>query len=448
MIKYYSTNKEIKNGYQDLVTFKEALLMGMAPDNGLFMPTEIPKITKNEVLELKNKPYKDIAFSILKKFLKDEISDKQLKYICDDAYNFEVPIENIDKEIFLVRMGHGPTASFKDFAARFMARAMHTLKHDDKEITILVATSGDTGSAVGQAFHSLKGIRVFILYPRNEVSPIQKKQLDSIGDNVTSIAVDSKFDDCQKLLKQAFADPDIKKLNLTTGNSINIGRILPQIVYYFYSYAHVAEDFEELFFSIPSGNFGNSLGCELARRMGLPVKLLISVNENDEFPVFLDTEKYKPVFPSKSCLSNSMNVGNPSNLARYFNLYGGIVDKFGVVHKQPSIEKIKEHITSISINDDDTIKTINEVYKKYNILLEPHGAVGVAALFKYFKDNNKRKSVVLETAHPAKFPEVIEEELGIKPEIPNNLKKILKRKSNPINVENNYKKIKEIILNS
>lgn len=446
-ILYYSTNKNLNNGFKKKVTFKEALFIGLAPDNGLFMPTKIPLISKNEILKLKEKPYHKVAYKILKLFLENEISDNDLKEIVKRAYNFEVPIEKLENLTYIARLDQGPTASFKDFAARFMARVMLKLKPKDKEITILVATSGDTGSAVGEAYRGLEGFKVYTLYPKNEVSKIQKKQLDSIGKNVKSIAIDGKFDDCQRLVKEAFSDKELKKLNLTSANSINIGRILPQIVYYFYSYIKTAKNFEEIIFSAPSGNFGNSLGCEIARRMGLPVKkIIIAVNENDEFPRFLDTREYKKIEPSRHCLSNAMNVGNPSNLARYFDLYSGTIDKEGIVYKMPNIEEMRKNLFSVSISDEDTIKTIKEIYNKNKLVIEPHGAVGIAAMKKYFKENEKILTICLETADSAKFPEIIQKELNIKPEIPENLEKFNKRKGDANNLPNDYDRLKEYLL--
>lgn len=445
-ILYYSTNRNLDSGFKDKVTFQEALFKGLASDKGLFMPTDIPKFSDEEILALKKKPYPEIAFAVLNKFLKDDLSESDLRYITKDAYDFPVPIEKVD-DYYIARLDRGPTASFKDFAARFMARAMQRLKDKDKDITILVATSGDTGSAVGQAFHGLEGIKVFILYPEKEVSKIQKKQLDSIGDNVQSISVDAKFDDCQKLVKEAFTDDDLKSLNLTSANSISIGRVLPQIVYYFYCYSHVAKDLEKVVFSIPSGNFGNSLGCEIARRMGLPVeKIIIAVNENREFPDFLMSGEYHKIEPSIACLSNAMNVGNPSNLARYFELYSGTVDKEGIVHKMPDITEMRKNLVSYPVTDAETVDTIKEVYDKFKVIVEPHGAVGVCALKKYFKDDDKCKAVVLETADPAKFPEIIIKELGIEPELPENLRKLNKRTGKSLELKNNYDDFKELLL--
>ena len=254
---------------------------------------------------------------------------------------------------------------------------------------------------------------------------MQKRQLDSIGGNVKAISIKGKFDDCQKLVKEAFADSELSSLNLTSANSINIARILPQIAYYFYAYANTAENFESIVFSVPSGNFGNSLGCEIARRMGLPVeKLIIATNENNEFPEFLNTGIYQKIEPSRKCLSNAMNVGNPSNLARYFDLYGGNLDKDGIAHKMPDLNEMRKHIFSAAISDEETIETIREFYRKYNLIIEPHGAVAVKALQKYSENNKFSKAVCIETADPAKFPETIEKALGITPSTPHQLANI------------------------
>ncbi|MBN1829537.1 MAG: threonine synthase, partial [Deltaproteobacteria bacterium] len=297
-----------------------------------------------------------------------------------------------------------------------------------------------TGSAVGEAFKGVEGIDVQILYPRNEVSGRQKKQLDAIGGNVKTVAVDGKFDDCQNLVKDAFADPDLLRFNLTSANSINFGRILPQIVYYFYAYAQLCERDEEIVFSVPSGNFGNALGCEYARRMGLPVKVLVMpTNENDEFPRFLATGVYRKVSPSRACLSNAMNVGHPSNLARFFDLYGGTVDRAGAVHRNPDVETMKRQIYSVSVSDEMTKDCIRSAYERYGLLLEPHGAVGWRGLEIFLEDRGDYNPCVsLETAHPAKFPAEIRELLGIEPELPESMKDIDSRHGAPIELQGDY----------
>ena len=266
-IRYYSTNRNLTDTpgivpFKGYVSFKDALLKGQAPDEGLFMPDIIPEISLEDVVVLKGAPYPAMAMLVAKTFLRDEISPDELKKIVEDSYNFTVPLEKVVDRKYIMRLDQGPTASFKDFAARMMARLMSHFRDRDKRLNVLVATSGDTGSAVGEAFKGVLGIDVNILYPRDEVSWRQKKQLDTIGDNVQAISVEGKFDDCQNLVKEAFSDPSFDHLNLTSANSINFGRILPQIVYYVYAYAQLAEKGEGIIFSVPSGNFGNALGCE------------------------------------------------------------------------------------------------------------------------------------------------------------------------------------------
>lgn len=449
-ILYHSTNGgetgKVK-GHKKSFTFKQALFIGLAPDNGLLMPSQIPKLSKEFIMGLKGKPYHEVAYNILKRFLSAEIKNEELKEIIRNSYNFGIPIEKLDDATWIVRLDQGPTASFKDFAAVLMARLMQKLKPKNKKITILVATSGDTGSAIGEAFRGLKGIKVFILYPKNGVSSIQKRHMDTIGKNVTTISINGKFDDCQKMVKRAFADPDLKKLNLTSGNSISIGRILPQIVYYFYAYANIADDFKPVVFSIPSGNFGNSLGCEFARRMGLPVKnIIIATNENDEFPKFLKTGIYKKIEPARNCISNAMNIGNPNNLVRYFGLYNGMIDENGIVRKNPNVEEMKKYIFSVAVSDTETIRIINWAYLKYDTIIEPHGAVGIAALQKYRKFDKKTFAICIETAHPAKFPETIKKELKVWPVMPKSMRIIYKRKGKPYNLSKDYSYLKRFLL--
>ncbi len=451
-IRYYSTNRNLKNvagisPFTGSVSFKEALLAGQAPDEGLFMPDSIPQISFPEIEKLKGKPYWESALLVARTFLADEFSDEILKNVVRDAYNFSVPLEEVCSKSYLMRLDQGPTASFKDFAARMMARLMSHCRPQGERINILVATSGDTGSAVGEAFKTVAGIDVTILYPAKEVSPRQKKQLDTIGENVAALSVKGKFDDCQNLVKQAFADAALKKYNLSSANSINFGRILPQIVYYFYAYAQLAQVGEKIVFSVPSGNFGNALGCEYARRMGLPVaKLVMPTNENDEFPVFLRTGMYKKVSPSRDCISNAMNVGHPSNLARFFELYGGTVDRSGRVHLYPDLEEMRRCIYSVSVSDEQTRKTIKSVYERYKVVLEQHGAVGWSGLESYLTETAEKKlSVCLETAHPAKFPEEIQKLLGLKLDVPQSLKDVDSRSGSAVAMSNSYEDFKKYL---
>ncbi|MBW2649154.1 MAG: threonine synthase, partial [Deltaproteobacteria bacterium] len=390
-ILYYSTNRNLDhiNGivpFRGKVTFGEALLQGQAPDEGLYVPDRIPHISYEDIISLKDKSYVEAAMLVTGIFLGDEIDAGILRRIIEDSYPFIIPLQKVFDRKYIMRLDRGPTASFKDFAARMMARLMEHFRDRDKRLNVLVATSGDTGSAVGEAFKGIEGIDVNILYPRDEVSERQKKQLDTIGNNIRSLSINGKFDDCQDLVKQAFSDPSLDHLNFTSANSINFGRILPQMVYYFYAYAQLCRKRETIVISVPSGNFGNALGCEYARRMGLPVqRLIMPTNENDEFPRFLEKGVYEKLSPSLACLSNAMNVGHPSNLARFFELYGGTVDRTGEVHVYPDIETIRKNIYSVSISDEETKKCIKKTYERYSVILEPHGAVGWRGLEAYLE---------------------------------------------------------------
>jgi threonine synthase len=444
-IRYYSTNRNIEPmgqivPYRETVSFQDALLMGQAPDEGLFMPERIPTLSREAISALRGRPYGEAARLVVEAFLAADISREELYKCIQSAYNFSVPLERVEAGKYVMRLDQGPTASFKDFAARMMARLMGLMKGHENRLNILVATSGDTGSAVGDAYRGVAGIDVYILYPHGEVSGRQKKQLDTIGENVQAISVAGKFDDCQNLVKQAFSDPALRGLNLTSANSINFGRILPQIVYYVYAYAQLAASGEEIVFSIPSGNFGNALGCEYARRMGLPVrKLVMPVNENDEFPSFLETGRYEKITPSRACLSNAMNVGHPSNLARFFDLYGGTVDRNGRVHVLPDLLAMRKNIFSVSVTDRQTRDTIKRVYERYGVVLEPHGAVGWRGLEDYLAaTGDDALCVSLETAHPAKFPEAVEEVIGIEPELPQSMRDLEKKTGTPIRMDNDY----------
>lgn len=445
MIRYYSTNRKLEPSgemvpFGGTVSFREALMLGQAPDEGLFMPDRIPVLSREAIAALRGQPYAEAAKLVMNAFLAGDISRDKLDACIRSAYNYSVPLEQVGAGKYIMRLDQGPTASFKDFAARVMARLMGLMKEHGKRLNVLVATSGDTGSAVGDAYRGVAGINVYILYPREEVSGRQKKQLDSIGGNVQAISVSGKFDDCQNLVKQAFADPSLHGLNLTSANSINFGRILPQIIYYVYAYAQLAAPGESIVFSIPSGNFGNALGCEYARRMGLPVKkLVMPVNENDEFPRFLETGRYEKISPSRACLSNAMNVGHPSNLARFFDLYGGTVDRNGRVHADPDLQAMRRNIFSRSVSDQETVETIKRVYRRWGCVLEPHGAVGWRGLEAYLDaTGDDALCVCLETAHPAKFPEAVAEAIGLEPELPQSMRDLEKKTGDAIRMDNDY----------
>lgn len=427
-ILFYSTNFKAPH-----VTFREALLKGIAPDRGLYMPEEIPRISSEEIRTFSEMEYYEVAFAVSKRFLRGQIPDEDLLTVVKDAYNYPVPLENVYEKKYLVRLDQGPTASFKDFAARMMGRLMqYYLDEENRNLLILTATSGDTGSAIANAFYGLDNIKVVVLFPEKEVTARQRKQMTTLGKNVQIIAIDTKFDDCQTRVKQAFADPDLDYLNLSSANSINIGRLLPQAIYYFYSFAKLraGKEDDSVIFSVPSGNFGDMMGGLLAYRTGLPVKrFVIATNENDEFPKFMATGKYEKIVPSRNCISSAMNVGHPSNLSRVVALYGGVMDEQGRISKNPDLGLMRKDMYSISINEVETKATIKNTYEKYNLLLEPHGAVGWAGLQHYLEENKSADTpdqlfISLETAHPAKFPEQIREILSIDPVLPPSLEGI------------------------
>lgn len=447
---FRSTNREAKE-----VNFKEAIFRGQPEDYGLYMPTVIPHINSDEINSFKKKSYPEIALSIISCFTGDEIPLSELEKMVFDAYDFDIPLQKVPSGLYLLWLTKGPTASFKDFAARMLARMMeYFAKEEKRKITVLVATSGDTGGAVANAFYNLENIRVVVLFPEKEVTERQRRQMTTLGNNVVPIAVKGKFDDCQAIVKRAFNDAELKSISLTSANSINFGRLLPQIVYYFYAYSRI--DTDDIVFSVPSGNFGNLMGGVFAREMGLPVRrFVVAVNENDEFPNFLQTGIYNPVIPSRECSSNAMNVGHPSNLARLIDLYDGQltderdkrtgkVIRYGVLKKTPDMERLRRDFVSYSISEEEVDEVIIRFYRDYGILVEPHGAVGIKAAE---KSGEKPPIVSLETADPAKFPEKIKALLGIEPPTPPSLSSLDSKKEEFAVIENDYDEFKKYLLN-
>lgn len=447
-IKYHSTN-----GRTERVSFREALLKGLAPDGGLFMPDRMPLVTLHELESFRKKEYHEIAFDILNKYTSEEVEEPDMKDLCRDAYDFEVPLEKVDGRKYILRLDRGPTASFKDFAARMMSRLMqYFLEKEQRQLTILTATSGDTGSAVASAFHGLKNINVIILFPVGEVTPVQRRQMTTLDGNITIVGVDGKFDDCQAMVKKAFTDESLRHLPLSSANSINIGRLLPQSVYYFYAWSRVAADnMDKAVFSVPSGNFGNLTAGIFAKRMGLPVeKFIIATNSNDEVPEFLRTFRYSPVIPSRNCISSAMNVGHPSNLARLISIYDGNMDEKGIIHKEPSSELLKQDFFGVSISDEETRSALTEIYNDHGILLEPHGAVAWQAITEYLKttENKNQLLISLETAHPGKFSEEIEKNLKFTPDLPPALSLLENKEENFELIRNDYTYLKNLILHN
>ncbi|HLN21900.1 MAG TPA: threonine synthase [Bacteroidales bacterium] len=445
-MKYYSTN-----GRAPGVSFREALLLGLAPDGGLYLPESLPALSQDDLNKLRGLDYPAMATEILIKYIGDEVDEKDIERLCRDAYNFEVPVNRAKGKKYILRLDQGPTASFKDFAARMMSRLMqHFMKQDNRKLTILTATSGDTGSAVANAFYGLDNIKVVILFPKTEVSEIQRKQMTTLQKNITVVAVDGKFDDCQDMVKRAFRDPDLAHIPLSSANSINIGRLLPQSVYYIYAWSRAtASAKEKVIFSVPSGNFGNLTAGILASRMGLPVeKFIISTNENDEVPTFLKTGIYVPVVPSRNCISSAMNVGHPSNFARMIALYGGIMNEKGLMLKQPDLQSMFNELFGVSVSDEETLQTIKEVYDKYGIILEPHGAVawkGITEFLSKSKNNTDTTFIALETAHPAKFSEEIFKVLKMNPDLPYSLSSVISKEEKYSTIDNNYISLKQLL---
>ena len=446
---YYSTNLKTIGS-----SFREAILKGLAPDGGLFLPVSFPLITQEELRGFYEKEYYEIASTVLNKIIGKEINEEELINLCRDAYYFEVPLENVSDRKYIMRLDRGPTASFKDFAARMMSRLMqYFLELDNQHLTILTATSGDTGSAVANAFYDLSNINVIILFPANEVTVMQRKQMTTLKNNIEVISINGKFDDCQKLAKSAFTDPSLSRVPLSSANSINIGRLLPQSVYYFYGWSRLAANVDEkAVFSVPSGNFGNLMGGLIAHKMGLPVKkFIVSTNQNNEVPEFIRTGKYKSISPSKNCISSAMNVGHPSNLSRIVALYGGMMDEAGIIHREPDMKKMREELFGVSVSDDETRVTIAEIFRNHNILLEPHGAVAWRGIVEYSAINkatipDNQLCISLETAHPAKFPDEIRQIINADPPIADSLAGIEAKTEKYLSMENDYETLKKFIL--
>ncbi len=419
-IGYYSTNRRAPP-----TNLRGALLQGQAPDRGLYLPERFPSLAVEARAEFAKLSYPEIAFRVLRLYVGDTIPEPALQALCEEAYNYVVPLEKVLDRVHILRLDQGPTASFKDFAARVMARLLGRFVRDDgQELTILTATSGDTGSAVANAFHCVEGIRVLVLFPLGEVSGRQRKQMTTLGDNIRTIGLAGKFDDCQALVKRAFADPALKAIPLSSANSINIGRLLPQSIYYFYAASRLAEPEQPMVFSVPSGNFGDMMGAMIAGRMGLPIRrLVVPVNGNDAFPRFLATGAYQKIEPSRNCLSNAMNVGHPSNLARLVDLFGGWMDETGRIFRPPDRAAMQQHLYSVSVSDELTRATIREAWSEHKLLLEPHGAVAWRGFLEYrqTQGSNGFPVAVLETAHPAKFPEEIRNLLNFDPRAPASL---------------------------
>jgi threonine synthase len=429
-MKFYSTNN-----INHRVSLRTAVLHGLAPDNGLYMPEVISVFPPAFFSHLHTLSFSEIALAIAKQFVGEDIPESEIKKIVEHTVSFDAPLVEIEQNIFALELFHGPTLAFKDFGARFMAQlVMRYAKEQDKEVTVLAATSGDTGSAVANGFFDVPGIRVVILYPSGKVSALQEKQFASLGKNITAIEVDGTFDDCQRLVKSAFQDDTLKKSHfLTSANSINIARLIPQMFYYFYAWSRLKEK-ERVVFSVPSGNFGNLTAGLMAKQMGLPIhQFIASTNSNDVVPEFLQTNIFT-TRPSVSTISNAMDVGNPSNFARITNLYNH------------SWTKMKEHISGYSFSDEETGEVMLQVFNRSNYILDPHGAVGLLGLKKYMSENERCTGVFLETAHPAKFKEVVEPILGQALTLPKELEQLISKEKKSIPCSSDYPSLQSLLL--
>lgn len=436
-MQLYSTKNK-----DHIVALKEAVLRGLPPDNGLYMPRHIPTLPGDFIERLSEYSFPDIAYNVAKRLIGDAVPAADLRRIVDQSINFPAPVKILDDKTGVLELFHGPSLAFKDFGARFMAQLMSFYnRNEDQDLVILVATSGDTGGAVAAGFYKTPGIQVVILYPSGKVSPLQEKQLTTLGQNIRALEVDGSFDDCQALVKRAFLDPELKqKIRLSSANSINIARLIPQSFYYFEAFKQLPGDERETVFCVPSGNFGNLTAGLIAARMGLPIDHFIAAtNINDVVPAYLSSGIFTPR-PSVRTISNAMDVGNPSNFARMLDLF----------HKDdPECSTwniMRKNISGFTFNDEETRKAIREVDTKYGYTIDPHGAVGYLALRVYQKDHPDSKGVILETAHPAKFKPDMEAILGRSIHIPERLARLANQPKEAIFSDTDYGHFKQWLL--
>jgi threonine synthase len=427
---YYSLNKQSAN-----VDFKEATLRGQAPDKGLYFPEYIPSFPNAFIKDIVSYSKEEIALQVIQPYIAGTIPARQLQTIVEETIDFEFPLVKVDEDKYSLELYHGPTLAFKDVGARFMSRCLGYFAKERKEkVIVLVATSGDTGGAVANGFHNVDGVEVVILYPSGKVSSVQEKQLTTLGSNIHALEVHGNFDDCQQLVKQAFADESISsKVFLTSANSINVARWLPQQFYYLFAYQQWQNQRPPVI-SVPSGNFGNICAGILAHISGLPVKQFIAAcNANDVVPSYLKSGLYQQKLAVPT-LSNAMDVGNPSNFVRILQIFN---DQF---------EDLKKVLTAYSVSDEETKNTIKEVYNSCNYLLDPHGAVAYFGLKKYLDEHSSNSGIFLETAHPVKFPTCVEDVLNKVVDIPESIAPIMNLEKKSVEMEPEYDFLKDFIL--
>jgi threonine synthase len=423
IMKFISTT-----GQGPEVSFREAVLNNLPNDGGLYFPTEIPQLEQGFIKEIPKMQLSEIAFEVLPKFCTADIRTNELEEITERVFDFPIPLVQVNVKIHCLELFHGPTYAFKDIGAKFLAECLaHFNVSENKETTVLVATSGDTGGAVAKGFLGVEGVRVIILYPKGKVSALQEKQLTTLGQNITALEVEGTFDDCQSLVKQAFADVQLnKEMHLSSANSINIARWLPQSLFY---YVPLQQGFEDVTIAVPSGNYGNLTSGVLAMKMGVPIKEFVAAsNANDVVPRYLQSGNYEPEDTIQT-ITNAMDVSDPSNFQRLLSLFGG------------SYQEIKNHLKPFTLNDDAIKQTIRECHHENDYLLDPHGAIAYAALH-----NSDEEGVFLGTAHYCKFLPTMKEALGQEVNIPDFAKELMTRKKRSFEMKVDYKQFKEFLL--
>jgi len=411
-MNYYSLNNN-----SNTVSFRKAVIDGIAPDKGLYFPEIITPLSTDFFKKIEYFSNEEIAFHTIKQFIGDEIPEPALKEIIADVLSFNFPLVQLNKSQYVLELFHGPTLAFKDVGARFMSRCLgYFSKENKKKTTVLVATSGDTGSAVANGFYETENVDVVILYPKGKVSHVQELQLTTLGKNIKALTVNGTFDDCQAMVKNAFLDNDLNDIQLTSANSINIARWLPQMWYYFFAYKQLKQKNKELVISVPSGNFGNICAGILGKKLGLPINHFIaSTNANNVVTTYLKTKKYTPK-PSQQTISNAMDVGDPSNFIRIQKLLDN------------NYKALTDQLSSYSFTDDQTREAIRNIKANYNYIIDPHGAVGLLGLNEYQKEHPNTVGISLETAHPIKFLDVVEPVIDEKIPLPNSIAAILDKK--------------------
>lgn len=426
---YYSTHQQSAK-----VNFREATIRGQAPDGGLYFPENIPALSKQFLSEWKQKSKAQICFEVIRPYIGGTMADEDLFKICEHTVNFDFPLVEVSPSIFSLELFHGPTLAFKDVGARFMSRCLgYFSRHESRKVTVLVATSGDTGSAVAHGFLGVDGVEVIILYPSGKVSQVQELQLTTLGQNITALEVEGTFDDCQQMVKQAFADNELNtKMFLTSANSINIARWLPQQFYYFFALQQWPHNTPPVM-CVPSGNFGNIAAGLLAAISGLPLSHFVAAcNSNKVFTDYLQTGKFEPS-PPVATLSNAMDVAKPSNFVRILEMFKG------------DFQQLKKYISSYSVTDAATAETISRVYRQHQYTLDPHGAVAYTAIEKYLLDHPLQKGIFLETAHPVKFESTVMQASGQPVAVPENMQHLFNKQKQSLLIEARYEALREIL---